>query len=206
MAKYLTLDGLSRFWAGVKTKLSAKVDKVEGMGLSTNDLTNELKAQYDAAEKNVIVGINVDGEAVTVDEETRTVNIEIPETDLSDYYNKEAIDTTVTTLNEAIAAAASGKMTRVIADSINSETKMVTVDGAEVAAAENVLYFVPRAESDTDNVYEEYMLINDAIELIGTTEIDLSGYVQTSELESYAKTEDIVAVTDEEIDAILAEE
>ena len=193
MAKYLTLDGLSRFWAGVKTKLNGKVDVVEGMGLSTNDLTNELKAQYDAAEKNVIVGITVDGEAVKVNEETRTVNIDIPETDLSDYYNISAIDAKVTTLNEAIAAAASGKMTRQIVDAVPEAA----------SAAENVLYFVPKADSESGNVYEEYMLINGAIELIGTTEIDLSGYVQTDDLKPYAKTEDIVAVTDAEIDAIL---
>ena len=33
----------------LKTVLSNKVDKVSGKGLSTNDLTNALKANYDAA-------------------------------------------------------------------------------------------------------------------------------------------------------------
>ena len=35
--------------AGGQTDISGKVDKVTGKGLSTNDLTNELKSNYDAA-------------------------------------------------------------------------------------------------------------------------------------------------------------
>lgn len=87
MAKYLTLSGLQTFYAGLKTKFNGKVDKVEGYGLSQNDLTDALKANYDAAykfatesgaEKNVIVGVKVNGSAVLVDSETRTVDIAVP--------------------------------------------------------------------------------------------------------------------------------
>ena len=87
MAKYLTLSGLQTFYAGLKTKLNDKVSKKEGYDLSKNDLTDELKAQYDAAykfatesgaEKNVIVGVQVNGSAVLVDSETRTVDIAVP--------------------------------------------------------------------------------------------------------------------------------
>ena len=195
MAKYLTLEGLSKFWGGVKTKLNGKVDVVEGKGLSTNDLTDELKAQYDEAERNVIAAITVNGEAVAPSDDTRTVEITIPETDLSGYYDKNAIDGKVTTLNEAIAAAASGKITITIVDSIDTENAQVTVDGETTAAVENVLYFIPRSEADDDNVYEEYMLISGALELVGTTEVDLSGYVQKTDIE---------VVSDDEIDTILA--
>lgn len=70
-----------------------KVDKVDGKGLSTNDLTDAMKANYDAAynhsqsahapsdaEKNVIVGVNKNGTALTVDAATRTVNVTVPTT------------------------------------------------------------------------------------------------------------------------------
>lgn len=86
MAKYLTLSGLQTFYAGLKTKFNAKVDKVEGYGLSKNDLTDELKQQYDAAytyvqstdaEKNVIVGVQVNGVDLVVDE-NRKVNVAVP--------------------------------------------------------------------------------------------------------------------------------
>ena len=53
MNKLITLSNLSRFWAKVKeyvdTLLNGKVDKVDGKGLSTNDLTASLKSNYDAA-------------------------------------------------------------------------------------------------------------------------------------------------------------
>lgn len=68
-----------------------KVDKVPGKGLSTNDLTDALKKNYDTAyshsqvahapsdaEKNVIVGIQKNGADLTADAATRKVNIQVP--------------------------------------------------------------------------------------------------------------------------------
>ena len=68
------------------------VQKVEGKGLSTNDLTNELKANYDAAyehsqiahapadaQVNVIESIKVNNVAQTV--EGKAVNIAVPVAD-----------------------------------------------------------------------------------------------------------------------------
>ena len=73
------------------TQLDNKVDKVTGKGLSTNDLTDTLKANYDAAynysisahaptdaEKNVIVGIQKNGTDLSVNSSTRKVNITVP--------------------------------------------------------------------------------------------------------------------------------
>lgn len=41
--KIVTKENLLYIWQKIKLKLSGKVDKVEGMGLSHNDLTDELK-------------------------------------------------------------------------------------------------------------------------------------------------------------------
>ena len=75
----------------LNTGLNGKVDKVSGKGLSTNDLTDTLKANYDAAynysisthaptdaEKNVIVGIQKNGTDLSVNSSTRKVNITVP--------------------------------------------------------------------------------------------------------------------------------
>ena len=218
MAKYLTLAGLNTFWAGIKTKLNGKVDKVEGKGLSTNDLTNELKAQYDEAyryvsltdaEKNVIVAVKVNGEALVVDE-SRAVDVTVPTktSDLendsnyatttgiaSNYYNKEEIDSQVNTLEESITAAAAGKIACLAVDSIDVDAKTYTI-GAETKNAEaNVIYLVPKTEAQSNNAKDEWMLINDVFEKVGDTEIDL---------EPYVKKEDIVAITDDEIAEVLA--
>lgn len=40
--KYASENTMLYFWQKIKAKLGNKVDKVEGKGLSTNDLTNEL--------------------------------------------------------------------------------------------------------------------------------------------------------------------
>ena len=45
----------------------------------------------------------------------------------------------------------------------------------------NTIYMVPRSAPTTNNIYDEYMYINNAWELIGSTEVDLSNY--------YTKTE-----------------
>lgn len=76
-----------------------KVDKVAGKGLSTNDLTNDLKTKYDTAythsqqahapsdaEKNTLVGVQKNGTDVTIDPVTRKANIVVP-TKVSDLTN-----------------------------------------------------------------------------------------------------------------------
>ena len=49
--KFLNYDGLSHFWSKIKTLLGGKVDKVEGKGLSTNDLTDELLSKLNGVEE-----------------------------------------------------------------------------------------------------------------------------------------------------------
>ena len=73
----------------VNTELDKKVDKVDGKGLSTNDLTNELKGNYDAAyahsqvahapadaQANIIESVKVNGTALTVT--GKAVDITVP--------------------------------------------------------------------------------------------------------------------------------
>lgn len=76
---------------GLQSALDDKVNAVSGKGLSTNDLTATLKANYDAsythsqsthapsnAERNVIIGIQKNGTDVSVNTSTRKVNITVP--------------------------------------------------------------------------------------------------------------------------------
>ena len=90
----------------LQSVLNGKVNAVDGKGLSTNDLTNTLKSNYDAAythsqqthapanaEKNVIVGIQKNGTDLSVNSSTRKVNITIP-TKTSDLTNDSNFATT----------------------------------------------------------------------------------------------------------------
>lgn len=56
------------------------------------------------------------------------------------------------------------------------------------------IYLVSNSGSST-NIYDEYIYVNNAWEKIGTTDVDLSGYVQSS---------DLIAITNAEIDTIVA--
>ena len=99
-------DGVKVSLTDVSDKISKKVDKISGKGLSTNDLTSTLKSNYDKAyehsksdhapseaEKNVVVGIQKNGTDLTVDSSTRKVNITVP-TKTSELTNDSGFKTT----------------------------------------------------------------------------------------------------------------
>lgn len=88
-----------------QTALDKKVDKVTGKTLTTNDLTNTLKSNYNAAythstsahapadaEKNIIVGVQKNGTDVNINSSTRKVNITVP-TKTSDITNDSGFAT-----------------------------------------------------------------------------------------------------------------
>lgn len=193
--KYLNKDGLLFLWTQIKTKLAEKantsdlaskqdkltteqlqninnvgnkVDKVEGKGLSTNDLTNELKAQYDAAQPNVIEQIKVNNVEVTP--QGKVVNLTI--------ITNEQVDS-------KIAAAIAGIKT----------FKFQIVESLPLTGEPNIIYLVANIPGDESNGYIEYAWIGGEWEVIGSTQIDLTNYVQFS---------DLVAITNQEITTILA--
>ena len=55
--KFVSKDNLLYFWLKIKLLLTNKVDKVEGKGLSTNDLTDELKQKILNAGDSTFTGI-----------------------------------------------------------------------------------------------------------------------------------------------------
>lgn len=105
--------------------LDKKVDKVDGKGLSTNDLTNELKTQYDSAyahsqvahapadaQANVIESVKVNGSVVTITD--------------------KAVDITVPTDNVQLA---NGAGYLVNSDIVNKADKATTLGGYGIADA-----------------------------------------------------------------------
>lgn len=96
--------------------------------------------------------------------------------------------------------------------------KIVTgVDAIDLNAddAEQYLYMVPKTGSDADDVYDEYMVLNGAVEHVGNTKVDLTGYVQketgkglsTNDYTDEEKTKlaDIEMATDAEVTTMLDE-
>lgn len=96
---------------------SVYVKQVEGKTLTDNNLTNTLKSNYDTAyshsqtahapsnaQANIIETVKVNGVALPVS--SKAVDITIPETDLSNYYNKPQTETLI---NNAILGLLGGE-------------------------------------------------------------------------------------------------
>lgn len=159
--KYLDNNGLAHLWLLLKAKFSNKVDKVDGMGLSHNDLTDELVTKINNAGDSSFSGNYEDltnKPDLTVFAKTTDMN---------------------TAINNAVA---------------NINKKEIVTAISEMTDA-NTIYLMENNGSG-NNSYDEYIVVNGMAEKIGTTEVDLSGYIKESNL---------VAITNAEIDQILAE-
>lgn len=223
--KYASIETLTALVAQIKTLLAGKVDVVAGKGLSTNDLTNELKGHYDAAythsiaahapadaEKNTIVTVKVNGAALSPDGE-RAVDVEVP-TAVSELTNDSGFQTS-TQVSSAISTALGDYYTKTQTDTAiasavadASHLKRQIVESLpDSNQDENTIYMLKKTTgAGAQNAYDEYMWLNTAWEKIGDTAVDLSGYVTTESLTStlanYVKVADMVAITTEEVQGL----
>ena len=99
------------------------------------------------------------------------------------------IDSTVTSDG---ANAVSGKavydyVTAAIADITGFHAEIVTE--LPTVGQTNILYLVAKSAAASGDGYDEYLYINGAWERVGSTDIDLSGYVQASEMHAITNTE-----------------
>jgi len=191
-AKYLDNTGLKYFWGRLKTYF---VHQEDGKGLSTNDLTNDLKNSYDdavtkanalttaGAEANKINTIKVNGVERKPDS-SKTVDIPVP-TKVSALTNDSGYQTE-TQVSSSIATAV-GKIAGI---------SFSIVDSLPTTGTNGVIYLIAHTHSDSGDSYDEYAWIASAskYEKLGNTDVDLSGYMKTS---------DMSAITTAEIDTMI---
>lgn len=177
--KYLDYAGLSYFANKIKALF---VQKEDGKGLSTEDYTTAEKSKLTNlpadAERNIITGIQRNGLSVTPS--NRVVNIEVP-VKVSDLSNDSDFMSQTEVLN---AISNAQHMTKEI------------VDVLPTTGEDFVMYLVPE-NGGTDNIYEEWLWINNAWEKIGDT-------ATVVDLTPYLKKSDMVAITNSEIDSLFA--
>ena len=154
----------------VKNSLETKVDKVPGKGLSTNDFTAEEKSKLDAlpadAEANVITSIQKNGVALAIN--NKTVNVEVP-TALSGFTNDSGFITdTVNNLANYYTKTDTYSKSEVN-DLIAAKVNMTVVQELPLTGNATTIYLVPKTSSSAGNVYDEYIWVNNAWELIGNT-------------------------------------
>ena len=203
--KAISLDELNSLWEGVQTwlqniwtrqgrpywskktkaELAKKVDAVDGKVLSTNDYTtaekNKLAGIASGAQVNTITTVKVNGTALTPDA-SKAVDVTTP-TKTSQLTNDSGYQT-ASQVSSAIGTAV-GKITQI---------SYSTVSSLPSTGATGVIYLVAHKHG-TQDIYDEYIWMADSrtFEKIGTTDIDLSGYV---------KTTDLTAITTDELNAM----
>lgn len=185
MEKFLNKEGLIFYNNKIKGELDKKVSKIEGKGLSTNDYTSDEKAKLASIESNAqankIESITVNGSNQTVS--SKTVNINVP------------------TNNNQLSNGAGYQTANDVQNAINSAVSNIVEFDVQVVASlpatgeRGIIYLVSRNGSGTD-IYDEYIyLVNDnKFEKVGSTDVDLTGYYNTSNL---------TAITNAEIDEML---
>lgn len=99
------------------------------------------------------------------------------------------IDSTVTSdgTNAVSGKAVYDFVTAAIADITGFHAEIVTELPA--VGQKNILYLVAKSSAASGDGYDEYLYINGAWERVGSTDIDLSGYVQASEMHAITNTE-----------------
>lgn len=107
----------------------------------------------------------------------------------SEVADKTEIDDSATTTDNTWSAS----KIQSIVNALNSLTFAVVSVLPTTDISTRTIYLVPRTTAQTNNSFDEYMYINNKWEIIGNTDVDLSGYVQDS---------DLVPITDAEIDAM----
>lgn len=178
----------------IKEMLGEKVTKEEGKVLTSNDFTTELKNKLD--------GIAAGATKVIVDSalnSTSTNAIQNKAVNTALGLKAPLASPTFTGTPKATTAAAGSKDTTIATTAFVTNAIAKAVAGISTLSFEVVstlptsgkaatIYLKSKTGSAND-VYDEYIWVNNKWELIGTTSVDLSGYLKASELVELTTTE-----------------
>lgn len=160
-----------------KSEVDEKIDNIEVGGDVDVDLSN----YYTKDETNVIIeGIRVTIPTKTTDLNNDSNFITNNVANLTNYYNKNEVNDLISSVN--------GVQLEVV-DTLPT-----------VGIKTNAIYLVPKISGEEQNIYNEYVYLNNAWELIGSTAVDLSNFYTKEQVD--AKVPVIVHLTQVEYDAL----
>ena len=162
----------------------------------------KLGGQLPAYYENVLTAIKVNGTVQTITD--KGVDIAVPTnnnqlTNGAGYQTASQVESAITGKGYQTAAQVESAITGkgyqtapqvAAAISAAGHLKRLKVDALPDAgeADAQTIYLVPAEKSDTGNVYDEFMVIDGAWERIGSTQVDLTGYVQEDDLTELGAT------------------
>lgn len=109
-------------------------------------------------------------------------------------YTAAEVGATTTSDVNALIASAIGNINQL---KITTVTDLPTTD-----IDSYTIYLKTKSSSNNDNIYDEYIYINNNWELIGNTAVDLTGYLQTTDISDWAKSSTKPTYTASEVGAI----
>lgn len=169
--------------------------------LSDNDLTDTLKNNYDAAhthslaahapsnaQENAIEKIKVNETELTIEGKTVVVPVPVISNDINT--DKGMATKTVSPkavaeyVASAIAGVSGGLSFKILVEGeYDVETLVPTLEGNS-----GYIYLVP-IDGGGNDAYKEYIYIENNFECIGTTQVDLTGYMKISDMVEFSTTE-----------------
>lgn len=150
----------------------------------------------------IAVNTTQGSEAVSVGGQSVALAGDIP-TALSELTNDEGfIDNTVNNLVNYYTK--SETYTQAEVDNLISQLAGLDIQVVQTLPTEDIsthtIYLVPSSSAGSQNVYDEYIYVNNAWEKIGTTAVDLSAYWTSTS----GQNNSLIAITTAEIDTIIA--
>ncbi len=182
-----------------KENWNNKVDKKEGYGLSKNDYDDTEKEKLSSSINKIVFKAPPKANKailICTDNIGNTVNVSLPMAygyysglmSSTDKMKLDSIDrgANKTTLLSQLTNDTNFKTESEIQSMIekaNSLTKEVH-DSLPSQGVDNVLYLVKDSQGKDNNVYLEYLWIDNKFELIGSTDVDLSQYAKKTEIKT----------------------
>ena len=112
-----------------------------------------------------------------------------PKQDLTPYAKKTELPKNLSELTNDKGYKTEAEIKALIESS--NKLKKSVVDKLPTTGKDDVIYLVKDTKGKAGNVYLEYLWINNAFELIGSTSVDLSGYAKTTDIKT--KLSDLTA-------------
>ena len=155
-----------------------------------NNFTTALKDKLDGVASGAEVNVQSDWNVTDTSSDAFIKNKPSIPTKVSDLTNDSNYQTD-TEVETAITDALAG----VVGFSIEIVNSLPATGDA------GVFYFVPNS-GEQNNIYDEYLYVNNAWEKLGTTEIDLSNYLQKTDIAAWAKAPNKPTYTAQEVGAL----
>lgn len=192
--KYLDNNGLLYVWKKLKDTFVKKSDFDEMKNSIPKNVTELLDAENYALKSSIPTKVDSLADAGDYAKKSEIPHRIDDMEGIEAYAKVTAIPKKVAELEDHADYVKKAELTEEVKGLIGNVNaiEFLVVEKLPESGDKRTIYLVSNAKGDNDS-YDEFIWLDDKFEKIGTTSVDLSGYV---------KSEEIITITNEEIDAL----